>query len=1157
MKYSIHVIVLAMLISMNAAAQGSENHLLWRISGKGLPKPSYLFGTMHLTDKRLFYFGDSLYHALEQTEGFAAEIDFNAFIGKYFDKLIGENGQQVFLKDRLNARELAEHKEKLEAKFKKPVDKITLADLKKEESRKRETRLKSGTMETFMDAYLLGLADKQGKWIGGIEDPEDQLGLEDAFDTESRIQSLFEGESGEKEQIEWMLQTYLKENLELIDRSNELWQGAKDLVLLRRNLKMASRIDSIASIRSCLFAIGAAHLPGDSGVVKLLRSRGYDVSPVISSRKIDPAKYTFKEVRKPWVDVWAKDSLYSIKMPMQPSPMPAMEDMPFDMLFYVDLPSNIAYFAASVPLRGTPSTAEDSIMANLARYYKKDAEAFSEKNIVWKGNRGKEFLIVTGEAQIRMQVFLPGGYVSMLFIAAAKKEALYSENAVRYFTSFKPDTARAAAAIARLGAEGWQETDYTADGFTVQVPSKFKRRKVDLGENGWKRFVVEGPNPKTQAYYAVTVDATKPGYYADNDSVFFAETETAMVATTQAEVLSSMPARFGQYPARDILLKVKKFDSDLQMRLLLISRGNRRYTVCKAFDPSIDKEGGDDRFFQTFRFLPFPTDHWQKTGLNDEFITYSPSEIAGGDTSEDGMVSYYAYDSLAAVSYNVTKQVFPAYSWLENDSLFFAQSIHAFVKTSDSIVWKKDIRQGAVVGVDAVIGSRDSIVAKRVKAILSGDTLYTIFSFMSPELIAKPLYNRFFDDFNLVHEAAATTVFINKTKSILEHLRSTDSATFQSAIEGIQAAPFTTADLPLLQEAMLSVYPGDASAEGYPGETSNFSLARRITGLDTAGTSVSFIEKNYPDLKGERAFIRLISLGILTRQHTAASYDLLGRLLADSLPEAGNYIYLQGLHDSLALSKGLFPNAFKAFNNKMLVWQLGNLALTLLDSSLLDLSVIAGHKNQLTGLASGVLGLKGDELKEQSYKFVPSIELLARLNDAEANVWLRKLAKSPALDVKEAALLGLVKNGEKLSTADFLPLARSDEYRSLLYDKLKEAGKMNLFPVDFLTQQLLGKSLVFAEANEDEPPVVVFVKEKTIGFKGVKKKFYLYKVSIGDYGEDYLGIAGPYSLNGKDLASSSEATGVYWDEPFDPKKTDAFFDAFLKQLSQPEEEEED
>ena len=42
----------------------SNYELLWRIDGPGMTSPSYLFGTMHLTDKRVFEFSDSVLLAL-------------------------------------------------------------------------------------------------------------------------------------------------------------------------------------------------------------------------------------------------------------------------------------------------------------------------------------------------------------------------------------------------------------------------------------------------------------------------------------------------------------------------------------------------------------------------------------------------------------------------------------------------------------------------------------------------------------------------------------------------------------------------------------------------------------------------------------------------------------------------------------------------------------------------------------------------------------------------------------------------------------------------------------------------------------------------------------------------------------------------------------
>src|ERR1700736_51659 len=67
-----------LLLAPTALAYGQPSYphtLLWRISGKGMQKPSYLYGTMHLSDKRLFRFDDSVYRAIEKTDGLAIEVN--------------------------------------------------------------------------------------------------------------------------------------------------------------------------------------------------------------------------------------------------------------------------------------------------------------------------------------------------------------------------------------------------------------------------------------------------------------------------------------------------------------------------------------------------------------------------------------------------------------------------------------------------------------------------------------------------------------------------------------------------------------------------------------------------------------------------------------------------------------------------------------------------------------------------------------------------------------------------------------------------------------------------------------------------------------------------------------------------------------------------
>jgi uncharacterized protein YbaP (TraB family) len=53
-----------------------------------------------------------------------------------------------------------------------------------------------------------------------------------------------------------------------------------DLLLYDRNRKWAKALPGLFSSQSLLVAVGAAHLPGENGVINLLRKQGYTVTPV-------------------------------------------------------------------------------------------------------------------------------------------------------------------------------------------------------------------------------------------------------------------------------------------------------------------------------------------------------------------------------------------------------------------------------------------------------------------------------------------------------------------------------------------------------------------------------------------------------------------------------------------------------------------------------------------------------------------------------------------------------------------------------------------------------------------------------------------------------------------------------------------------------------
>ena len=62
--------------TFNGLAQDG-NSLLWKVSGQGITKPSYLFGTIHMVPSDKYFFTDKMQAAFSNSEvlGLEAEMD--------------------------------------------------------------------------------------------------------------------------------------------------------------------------------------------------------------------------------------------------------------------------------------------------------------------------------------------------------------------------------------------------------------------------------------------------------------------------------------------------------------------------------------------------------------------------------------------------------------------------------------------------------------------------------------------------------------------------------------------------------------------------------------------------------------------------------------------------------------------------------------------------------------------------------------------------------------------------------------------------------------------------------------------------------------------------------------------------------------------------
>jgi uncharacterized protein YbaP (TraB family) len=262
----------------------TEKALLWRISGKNLERPSYLYGTIHMICPDDLKIGDSLRKSVGDVERLYLEIDMDTpgMMLKTMKLSMLESGT---IKDLMNPVDY----QRLESFMKDSIG-MPMFLLNKMKPftimSMMYTKLLPCNKSTSYEETLMKLAKKQNKQVMGLESIEDQMAIFDQIpDTmETRmLMSLIDDFHGQKAAFANMVSAYLQRDLnmlgQMIGESPDI-DGFEDLLLAKRNRKWIPVMMKEMKQSSCVFAVGAGHLPGEDGVINLLRNEGFIVSPV-------------------------------------------------------------------------------------------------------------------------------------------------------------------------------------------------------------------------------------------------------------------------------------------------------------------------------------------------------------------------------------------------------------------------------------------------------------------------------------------------------------------------------------------------------------------------------------------------------------------------------------------------------------------------------------------------------------------------------------------------------------------------------------------------------------------------------------------------------------------------------------------------------------
>ena len=265
----------------------SENGLLWKIEGPDVKKDCYLFGTMHLIEKDYFFFPDKLTKIVRKSEQLVMELP--------------------GIPNQLEALKLVQLKEGSFFDFFTPQQTDSILSWAKTELKMTETQFKSsmGSMKPFVAIQLAAQMHFLGKTesyemtleaiardnnleIKGLETIEQQLSFFDNLSKEKQAEMVMESIRKSDELLNTTLKMeklYNRQNVDslylMIHEEGGTISQEENTFLEERNKNWVPKIATFIAQKKTFIAVGAGHLGGPNGLIRLLEQKGYTLTPIV------------------------------------------------------------------------------------------------------------------------------------------------------------------------------------------------------------------------------------------------------------------------------------------------------------------------------------------------------------------------------------------------------------------------------------------------------------------------------------------------------------------------------------------------------------------------------------------------------------------------------------------------------------------------------------------------------------------------------------------------------------------------------------------------------------------------------------------------------------------------------------------------------------
>lgn len=897
--------------------------LLWKISGKGLKKPSYLYGTMHVSNRVAYYLSEQFFDALKNVDVVGLETNPGEWLQNMektgeLSQLSQFRGTDYYGRDFYKSTFSVSFPEKRMLQGVLSYDPDIIDGLLYRQNKSRENFEEN----TYIDLFIFQTASKLNKQVISLEDfaqSEIQARLSAMPDDDEEEGNYRDYYSG----VQKIEDAYRDGNLDMLDSLSKLSssKNTQRYLIDNRNVFFVNTIDSVLKTKSLFSGVGAAHLPGDNGVIELLRKKGYTVEPaqVTISRKSNAYRDEMDLRVKPvsFQKQTISDSIFSVALPGKISPIVNIENLKY--YIYADMVNGSFYTIVRLKYLGplfnvTSKQMMQKVDSLLFEYV--PGKILSKKEIVSPtGVKGIELVNRTrkGDEQ-HYQIFFTD-LEMILFKLGGKRQYATGPEAKQFFSSiqFTPKT------------ENPVMFSPDTKGFSVKLPGNYCYAKNDGAS-------VIGLVEDLHAYSKNNNQFVGIKHAVYNDFNYLEE-DTFELNQFTKNILNTYDFKQAQtseniveqgFPCARFSGK-NKAGSTLYGKLFI--KGVHYYFVY-----FISEKGSsfDNDFFKSFRLSDFYTVNALKMITDDDFHFKVQDEVSDNALSRFNDMYSKAYKD--AVSNSKAEKNTAGFDFSSRTKYYYSPSSNEYVniiyekyndydyrdpaKIEEKIT--KGLMQNTGMWISAKTASykdssfvysatlKDTATSRAIamKIFMKNGTMHEIAAPYDTTIGLTGWAKGFMETFTPVDSVIGKNVFRNKFNVLLNDLASSDTLVKQRANISLQNSV-----------EMQKIYVDDFVKFIMSDKLGKVSDDSRAQLFVNGGTleSDKIIEpykklyKQYTD----SFYLQLCLLKGMAYLKTQASYNAFYDLLMSETPLVGSENTVSDifavLHDSLELSKKFFP----------------------------------------------------------------------------------------------------------------------------------------------------------------------------------------------------------------------------------------------------------